>query len=310
MDPPDPTRRRMLLASLSLPWVATLQGCAAPLPLRQNPGSTQQAHAMLMESAVAHGLESFKRLHDVNVRYEGRWRPVVGRLQPALIDAGFRGGSEERLLLDPGIAAQAHTGPSGHKQVMRKSEPGGAGEVRVWRNGVEAQGSEVRAAAALVADGYSLFLLGPLLLADRWAGERSSTLETGGVETLHLDGHALECDVIRLRLRPGLGFSEADELALFLDRKLHLMRGVRFTLNGLESTQGAIAEVQTFDHLTLQGVRWPTRFYERLLRPLPLPVHNWRLTGLDLDRGLEPSEVDRSEFGGKASAAAAALPGR
>ena len=69
------------------------------------------------------------------------------------------------------------------------------------------------------------------------------------------------------------------------------MRRVRFTLGGLESTRGAVAEVDTFDRITLLGVRWPTRFHERLLRPLPLHVHDWRLRGLDLNRGLKSADI-------------------
>ena len=310
MHEPDPTRRRVLLTSLTLPWLTSLQGCGAPLRPLKNPGSTQQAHELLLESAAAHGLDSFKRLHDLSVRYEGHWRPVVGRLQPALVDAGFRGTSEERLLLQQGYVAQAYAGPSGLKHVVRRMAPAEQGEVKVWFNGEESQGPEERAAAALVVDGYSLFLLGPLVLEDRWAHERSLNLEMGGVETLRLDGRDLECDVVRMRLVPGLGFSAAEQLALFIDRRERLMRCVRFTLDGLESTRGAVAEVQTFDHQTLHGVQWPTRFYERLLRPLPLPVHNWHLTGLDVDRGLEIAEISGAVFSGRALAPAATLAGR
>ena len=72
----------------------------------------------------------------------------------------------------------------------------------------------------------------------------------------------------------------------------------------------AVAEVDTFDHAALHGVRWPTRFHERLLRPLPLTVHDWRLTGLDVNRGLEIAEVDGAAFAGKAAAPAAPLTRR
>jgi hypothetical protein len=86
-----------------------------------------------------------------------------------------------------------------------------------------------------------------------------------------------------------------------------MTRRVRFTLNGLDSTRGAVAEVDAFEHATLRGARWPTRFHERLLRPFPLPVHDWRLTGLDADRGLDAAEVNGAAFGGKAAKPAAAL---
>ena len=303
-DPPtDPVRRRLLLASLTLPVLPAMQGCAAPLPVSLNASTTPAARALLDESAAAHGLAAFAKLDDLSLRYEGEWRPLIGKIQPALADPGFRGGSEERLLLKEGTVAQAHTGPDGRKQVLRHTQAGGQGDVRVWFNGEEARDTDRRHAAALVVDGYSLFLLGPMLLAQRWSTERSMVMELAGIE--RVGEH--DCDVLRVRIAPGFGFSSSEQLALFIDRKERLMRRVRFTLDGLASTVGAIAEVETFDHVTLHGVRWPTRFYERLLRPLPLPVHDWRLTGLDVNRGLAAADVSGLAFAGQAVAPAAAL---
>jgi hypothetical protein len=301
------TRRQLLRASLCLPAIAALPGCAAPLPRFAHPGSSDAALAVLAQSAAAHGLAAFSTLRDVNVRYSGKWRPVVDKLQPALVDAGHRGGSEERILLQDGLVAQAFTGPRGRKQVTRHISPTGQGEVHVWFDGEEAHDVDRRAAAALVADGYSLFLFGPLLLAGPWATARSLSVELQGTAKINLDGRRHSCDVVRVRVAPGLGLCDVDDLALFIDREDRLMRCVRFTLDGLESTRGAIAEVQTFDHVTLRGVTWPTRFYERLLRPLPLPVHNWRLTGLDMDRGLMAADVIGPSFTGAALAPAAAI---
>lgn len=310
MPAPHPLRRRVLLASLALPAVPALQGCAAPLPTVQNPASAPAAQALLAESAAAHGLAALSGMHDLSVSYAGEWPPLIDRLQPALVDAGFRGGSEERLLLREGVVAQAHTGPRGHKQVVRRTVPGARGDVRVWFNGEEARDDERRAAAALVADGYALFLLGPMLLVRDQAAGRALTVESAGVERVVLDGRAHECDVLRARVAPGLGVSGAEDLALFIDRGERLMRRVRFSLNGLASTRGAVAEVDGFDHTTLYGVRWPTRFHERLLRPLPLPVHDWRLDGLDVDRGLSVAEVGGAAFSGGAVAPAAPLTRR
>jgi hypothetical protein len=86
------------------------------------------------------------------------------------------------------------------------------------------------------------------------------------------------------------------------------MRRARFSVEGLDSTRGAIAEVDTFGHIALFGVHWPTRFQERLLRPLPLPVHDWRMTGLDVNRGFAAADIDGSSFAGAAAAPAGALP--
>lgn len=195
----------------------------------------------------------------------------------------------------------------GRKGVFRRQAPTGPGEVRTWFNGQEALDEERRAAAALVVDGYSLFLLGPMEIARLRTAGRPTGLALAGRERVVLDGSAHECDVLRVRLSPGLGFSEEEDLALFIDRDEGLMRRVRFSLNGLESTRGAVAEVDLFDHISAAGLRLPTRFHERLLRPLPLPVHDWRLTGLDTGRGMVAEEVQGPAFLGRAMQPAAML---
>ena len=290
--------RRTLLGGLAL---APLAGCAAPFqPIA---AGTPQARALLDESAAAHGATAFSGLGDVSVSYAGTFAPLIGTLQPDLVDAGFRGGSQERLLLRDGLLAQAHDGPNGRKQVVRHTQPGGEGDVRVWFNGQPSQDRDKLAAAALVADGYSLFLLGPMLLAGPWSAERTLLMALAGTQRLGADN----CDVLRVRMTPGLGLSAADDLALFIGRADRLMRRVRFSLNGLAATRGAVAEVDTRDHIALGGLRWPTRFHEGLLRPLPIPVHDWRLTGLDLDRGIDPADVSGTGFTGRAAAPAAPL---
>jgi hypothetical protein len=301
MHRPDLKRRSLLLATLATPVLPALHGCAAPLPVSLNAATTPAAQALLKESAEAHGLQAFKAINDLNVSYAGEWRALIGKLQPALVDASFRGSSEERLLLREGVVAQAHSGPGGRKQVLRRAGSNSPGEVHVWFNGEEARDAERRAAAALVADAYGLFLLGPLLLVDR-------PLVMELTETEWVNEH--DCDVLRMQLVPGLGHARVDQIALFIDRRQRLLRRVRFTLDGLESTKGAIAEVEMFDHQTLHGVRWPTRFYERLIRPVRMPVHDWNLTGLDINRGLRAGDVEGSEFRGSALTRAAVLPRR
>jgi hypothetical protein len=80
------------------------------------------------------------------------------------------------------------------------------------------------------------------------------------------------------------------------------------TLNGLESTRGALVDIDTFGHRSLHGIHWPTAFHERLLRPAPLDVHEWRLTGLDINRGESPADLSGPAFTGKAATPAAPLP--
>ncbi|MDO9597479.1 MAG: hypothetical protein Q7J47_07145 [Azoarcus sp.] len=285
--------RRLLCLTLLLPLFA---GCASrgiPLPLEA--GESPAARAILQASAQAHGLTAWQRLADVSVSYEGEWYGLVSRLQPTLVDAAFRQGSEERLL--PGtspVIAQHHRGPGGEKQVRRTSD-----NVLVSYNGQAADDEEVLAAAALVADGYRLFLTGPFYFLDG-----NTHLEQLGSETI--DGRV--CDVLLVVRQPGHGLSAEDRYLLYIDREQRWLRRVRFTMEGLASTQGAVAEVDFFDHRLIDGIVWPTRFYERLKKPIPnLPVHNWRLTGLDVNRGMQPGDLTDAGFIGRAAAPARSL---
>lgn len=171
--------------------------------------------------------------------------------------------------------------------------------VTVAFNGRPSPDKEVLAAAALVADGYRLFLTGPFHFLSG-----NETLATAGSEAV--DGR--ECDVLLAERRPGHGLSVEDRYLLYIDREQRWLRRVRFTMEGLASTQGAVAEVDFFDHRRIAGVVWPTRFHERLKKPIPnLPVHDWRLVGLDVNRGLTAAEVSGPAFSGRAAAPARPL---
>jgi hypothetical protein len=299
-----PLPRRAFLASLALP---ALEGCAVPLSPLPDRSTSPQAEALLQASATAHGAQAYAKLNDISVSYSGQWRVLVDSLQPDLVDAGFRSRSEERLLPHRRLSAQAYFGPKGHKQVVRLTAPQNEGEVRVWVGGQETPDVNRRHAAALVADAYALFLCGPMLLADAWAADRSVVMQLAAPERITVGGHQYDCDLLRLNTTPGLGLSQSDQLAVFIDRQEQLMRRVRFTLDGLDSTRGAVAEVDTWGHMALHGVRWPTQFHERLLRPVPLPVHDWHMTGLDVNRGFIASDISGADFGNFAVASATAL---
>ena len=290
---PHTISRRAWLGALTLPWL--VGGCSTPLPIVPAPAGEADAAARLRESADAHGLEAYRVMRDINVSYSGEWRPLVNRIQPEVVDQGFRGSSQERLIPSAGVVAQAYTGPMGRKQVVWRrgsGTSGDLGEVAVWVNGVDSNDAAVRDASALVAEGYGLFLLGPLWLADR--GLRA---QMAGTE--RVDGRV--CDVVEVWLTPGLGRVASDRVALCIDRVDKLTRRVRFTLEGFVSTQGAVAEVDTFEHERRFGVTWPMRSYERIVHPLSLPAHDWRITGLDVNRGYSATDLRGAEFAGAAA---------
>lgn len=285
---------RLLCLGLSLFLLAGCAGRGVPQPLAS--GETAAGRAILQASAEAHGLAAWRQLRDISVAYEGEWYGVVGKLQPTLIDAPFRQGSEERLLLGNSVVVgQSHRGPGGQKQVLRTAD-----DVHVSYAGQPAEDSEVRAAAALVADGYRLFLTGPFYFL-------SGNVHLERVDDTWVNGH--HCDILLAVRRPGLGFAAEDRFLLYIDREQRWLRRVRFTLDGLAATQGAVAEVDFFDHRRVAGVLWPTRYYERLKKPIPnLPVHDWRLVGLDTDRGFMTEELIAPGFTGLAEAPARPLP--
>jgi hypothetical protein len=300
LDPGDGLSRRTLLAAGAAASVAWLGGCSTPLPLATPAKRESDAERLLQESADAHGLSAYRRFNDINVSYAGEWRPLIDRIQPRVVDKGFRGPSEERLLPRLGVVAQAYAGPSGHKQVAwrRSAGPGPKGEVAVWFNGAASTDPAVLGASALVAEGYGLFLLGPL-----WLVGRGLEMQRGGSETV--DGRP--CQVVEVWLRPGLGESPLDRVALCIDAANGLTRRLRFTLEGSADTRGAVAEVDTFEHERHHGVVWPMRSYERVVHPIRVPAHDWRITGLDVDRGYDAAAVLGPRFTGAAAAPAARL---
>lgn len=331
----SPDRRRFVgLAALGTAGLLpALAGCANPLPLAAVTPAIDDAVAArwLRESAEHHGLARYLALNDINVAYAGRWRPLIDRIQPEVVDKPWRASSEERLLprQDPGFIAQAHRGPAGRKQVVRQRGRGAGdlGRVAVWYEGQADEREGIRTASALVADCYQLFLLGPLWLAPRVRGLTGAAAGgvAGGVAGGALSGASAhspagearlalgdrievegrECQWVQAWLAPGFGLVGGDRVDLAIDVQDRTTRRMRFTLEGYAGTRGAVAETDTFEHERVGGVLWPMRSFERVVRPLAgLPAHDWRITGLDLDRGYGLAAVQGPVFEGAAAAPA------
>ena len=212
------TYRLTRRAALGLAVLPLFAGCSTPLPLIARPPGDAAAAKRLQESAEAHGLTAYRALTDINVSYSGEWRPLINRIQPELVDAGFRGDSQERLIPMAGVVAQAYTGPLGRKQVSwRRSRTSSneTGEVAVWFNGVLSSNPAAQDTAALVAEGYALFLLGPL-----WLANRDLPMQLAGTE--RVDDRL--CDVVNVWLSPGLGKAATDRA-----RSVHRSRGQHHT---------------------------------------------------------------------------------
>ncbi len=280
--------------------------CGSPLPpIPPSPTAstptTADARALLDACLAAHGGKAaYDRLHDVNVRYSSHWAAVGPRLQPKLSDTGYRQGSEERYLsvATGWIVGQDHHGPRGRKHVLRVPPD----KIVVQYDGRAAPSAdpEVNAAAALVTDAYSMFLFGPDFF------QRRAAALTRLAATANVDDR--DCDELLAVLRPGFGPSKEDRVILFIDRQTHVLRRVQFTLNALESTQGAEVQVDFSQHQKLAGILFPTEFYEHIDRPVNLDAHRWQLLGFDVNRGYAAADLappaDARPFGGKAAAPA------
>jgi hypothetical protein len=306
--------RRAALGALAIPVWAGISGCGTPLPLKtQATGIQPEAAQRLRQSAVVHGLAAFRNITDINIAYDGQWRPLINGIQPEVVDAGFRGSSQERLLPGLGINAQLYQGPQGRKFVGWQRGGGAAGQVgkiEVWTNGQPVNSQPMLTAAALVAEIYGLFLLGPLWLMDvdmdMASGQPTSRVKALQLaSTENVDGDI--CDVVQAWLAPGWGQSALDRVALCISRNDQVTRRMRFTLEGFAGTQGAVAETDTYDHQQRFGILWPMRSFERVLHPLALPAHDWRITGLDVNRGYDAKAVSGPAFTGMAAAPARSL---
>lgn len=283
---------RVLTLSLSSFFLSC---CAGPkIDMSVLPESDPAALSLLSASQRAHGAADFAGLKDISVAYDGKWALVGPRFQPVLVDRNYRGKSEERLLLPSRSLAQRHDGPAGVKQVLRAGS-----RIAVTRNGQTVLDDEERRAAELVADAYIMFLLG-----SHYFNRSGATFALAG----HSQVDGRRCDDILVVLKPGFGAAAEDRVVLSVDQKDKLLRRVRLTLNGLESTRGAEVDVTFSDFERHYGVLWPRGFDERIRSPFDLSAHRWRLVGLDVNRGLRAADLSISGFRGKAETPAKPLP--
>jgi len=256
----------MLLRMTLLATLAILGGCATPFPAPAAPGDARAAVEMLDRSIEAHGGYLFDEPGSVRVNYAGRWRQMIKVLQPVLVDAGYRKQSEEVLDLSSADLTQTHEGPDGTKFVARTAE-----DVSVVYDGEESLDETTRAASALVADAYTMFLSGPSFFRKREA-------DLSLMDSALRDGESYQR--IHATLRPGFGFSEQDEAILWINDDTGYLELVHFTIEGLASTRGAHVDVAFDDHKEIDGYIWPTSFFERVRGPVRITAHTWEVLDL------------------------------
>jgi hypothetical protein len=256
-----------LRAAAKLFVLATLAGCAT-VPMPAINGSDRRATRLLQQAANVQGAAALSQLKEVKIHYDAKWgADIVARVQPVLVDKTFRGNSVEWYSIPDQKTVQVYEGPAGLKQVSRTP-----GNVQVWYKGKPSTDHDVLDAAALVADGYRMFLLGPAFFL-----ERHAVVQYLGSETIG----DFDCDNLLAVLRPGIGRSVEDRIIISIDKRDHLIRRFRMTVEGMDSTKGAVADVFPQNYIRVDGVDWPTIFDEELKSPFDVNVHHWRVVQID-----------------------------
>ncbi len=233
-------------------------------------GDSAAARRLLVRSSAASG-DPWEKLRRVDVAYAGKWSGIAARIQPVLVDADFRKSSTEVYLPGSRRVRQVHTGPGGTKEVVRAP-----GLIEVRYGGVRNSDPDVNDAAALVADAYTIFLFGPSYLKTRATG-------LGLVGSRKVGGEI--CDGVQGTLQPGIGRSEADRFIVWIGRDSALMRQFQFSIDGFAATRGADVEVTFSEHWKApDGTIWPRHFVERIVRPISVQAHDWRMLSLKSER--------------------------
>jgi hypothetical protein len=270
-----------------------LSGCGS-IPVPQGSQSQPEALALLEQSQKAHGKAAFEAIKDINVSYTGTWFSLITKVQPAITDIAYRQTSQERMLMGDSLIAQIHSGPGGQKTVIEDQR-----KVAIWYNQQPYTGADQMAASHLVLHAYQIFLYPAFYV------QRASVLELAGTSVVN----GRDCDNLLAVLRPGIGSSLEDRVLLCIDRQDKLVRRVWLTLEGSEPSKGAVVSVVHDKFMEVGGVKWPTHFYETVVKPFAgLPAHDFSLSGIDVNRGLTKADFADGKFSPLAAKPAAALP--
>lgn len=283
---------KMIAPAIVVGWSAvalSLTGCINPLPGKVGATESDPAALMLLaESAEAHGGDAnFAAIEKIEVTYDGEWLNNVWKLQPMLVDRGFRKSSEETITYGESwpVVMQVHQGFDGVKTVewpaaespSRPIEGGAA----VLYNGQVIEDSEVRVrqeeASAMVAEAYRMFLTGPFYFTQR-GGQMVTVMDKADLVL------GAECDQVLVELRPGFGTSEVDRVQIAIDRETKYVRRVRFSLDGFRKTRGATADVEMSGYTEVDGIIFPTQFLEIVTFPINREVHRWEAESIEVKR--------------------------
>ena len=293
-------RRRRLLgrAMLLMPWAA-LAGCASPWPPVPAGTGSSSARQRLRDSADAHGATAWATLQDVNLDVDGLEASTNG------LAGGLAGRAQARWLPTAGVMAlrsanaanATDASDSAHRLTLwRRWGPDPA--QRAWRDAVPVTDPATLAAALQQADLLRLLWLGPVAVADHPGLVAWAEPET-------LDGR--RCDHLHLTGRPGPDGAAPSRLSLFIDRDQGWLRRLRLSVDD-RIAAGGMVQIDLAEQRRRHGVLWPLSC--RVTQPpaaLPAATAVWRLTGLDIDRGVRPDQIAGPAWLGVAAAPARPL---
>jgi hypothetical protein len=281
---------KRLHAILLLAGALLLAGCA-PFPKAPTGDEVPQglsAREVFDRSLAEHGGDLRQHRGDINFATDGEWYSLILRIQPVVTDARFRISSEERYRPSEGLYAVRHTGPDGVKQVVRS--PTG---MTVHYNGVKETDPVKLRATAMTTDAFRMFHLGPSFFVDRTESmTRLPDTTEGGVRYHRL----------LVNIKPGFGEAMADQAVLWVRADNFRLFRIHQTLNGFETTQGAHVDTTFLAYRRVGAYLFPVRFLERVRGPIRIKAHAWYVTGIELDRGWQPQDVQGSGFRGAAAA--------
>ena len=274
------THHTMMFRLLAVILVASLlSACASrfPSPELDVASDSQISAAQIFQRTFnVHGGASIEQLNDVNLSISGEWKTLIRRIQPLVTDYKYRIDSQERLFMNNGGYIALYNGPGGSKKVVRTTD-----SLAVYYNGEQSTDPEVLSSTALTADAFRLFLLGPLAL-QAWQDQFTRLTDITFQGEQHYRLH--------LNLKPGFGYSEQDQVVLWVNAESGRTKMIQITLEGHSTTKGAHVEVEYLGYTQKGGYLFPSDFFERVNAPISINAHAWHLTGLDINRGLALEE--------------------
>jgi len=270
----------MMFRLLAVILVASfLTACASRFPspeLDVALDSQISAAQIFQRTFNVHGGASIEQLNDVNLSISGEWKTLIRRIQPLVTDYKYRIDSQERLFMNNGGYIALYNGPGGSKKVVRTTD-----SLAVYYNGEQSTDPEVLSSTALTADAFRLFLLGPLAL-QAWQDQFTRLTDITFQGEQHYRLH--------LNLNPGFGYSEQDQVVLWVNTESGRTKMIQITLEGHSTTKGAHVEVEYLGYTQKGDYLFPSDFFERVNAPISINAHAWHLTGLDINRGLALEE--------------------